>query len=1121
MAEVLPLPLAEPVPERFDMLGNLPTGTTVLEASAGTGKTFTIAALVARYVAEGVATMDQLLVVSFSRESTRELRERVRERLVSVRHGLARPHEVDPKDTVLAYLASADSDEVRQRHRRVQTALADFDAATLTTTHGFCQQVLAALGTAGDQDTGAQLVEDLSDLVREVADDLYLRKWGVDGAEPPAMRVDEFRGLALDVALRDPGTLLVPDPSEVDPATPHGLRTRIALAVRAEVDLRKRRLHLFDYDDLLQRLDGTLRADLTGEIAVRRLRDRYQVVLVDEFQDTDPVQWSILRIPFHGHRTLVLIGDPKQAIYAFRGADVHAYLSAREVAGTIRTLPTSYRSDAALLSGLEALLGGAALGDPRIRVGPPEAVHEGRLVEVDGPPSAVRLRVLPRAGLGPADKPLPTQVAVDAVVRDVTAEVGRLLGGAARVVPRSDSEARPLLPGDVAVLVRTNKQAEAVSKSLRASGVPVVVTGRTSVFATPAAQEWQLLLEALEQPHRTPRVARLALGVFVGLPAAQVADPDDGAVTELALRLRVWSRLLDDRGVAAVFEALSAELALQPRLLGLEGGERVLTDLRHLAQVLHEVSQREQRGLSALVTWLRARREDAATEGSTLERSRRLDSDAAAVQVITVHTSKGLEFPVVLMPFGWNRWPGNDPATAAFHDDRGRVRDVGGPTGPLWADHVRRSKTEEADDDLRLAYVGLTRAMGHLVTWWAPTHNTKTSAMHRLLMHRAPGVVAPVTIPVPPDAAALQQIQTLSTSNLAVEVVEPRPVVEYRPTSTGRATLRLAVLNRELDSTWRRTSYSALTADAHETPRLGSEPEQADKDDEADLEQVDAAGGAVEDPLRQVLSAWDALPSGTGFGTLVHAVLEEVADVGDPATVRHAVARNASRFAPGLDVGLLTEALVLSSGTPLGRLVGGRSLAEVDPADRLPELDFELPLAGGDEPASVQPLLSDLVPLWRKHCRTGLLAGYADALTELEPAPLRGYLTGSIDCVLRVRADGGVRYVVVDYKTNRLGGYDEPLTAWHYRPEALETAMVEAHYPLQALLYGVALHRYLRWRQPAYDPDVHLGGSSYLFLRGMSGPDVLTQDGSAPGVFSWRPPSALVVGTSDLLAGAR
>ena len=166
-------------------------------------------------------------------------------------------------------------------------------------------------------------------------------------------------------------------------------------------------------------------------------------------------------------------------------------------------------------------------------------------------------------------------------------------------------------------------------------------------------------------------------------------------------------------------------------------------------------------------------------------------------------------------------------------------------------------------------------------------------------------------------------------------------------------------------------------------------------------------------------------------------------------------------------------------------------------------------------------LLGDLVPLWREHCPTGPLSSYADVLADLAPAPLRGYLTGSIDAVLRVGETESRRYLVVDYKTNRLGGREQPLTAWHYRPDALEHAMVEAHYPLQALLYDVALHRYLRWRHPGYDPAVQLGGVLYLFLRGMCGPDVTCADGSVPGVFSWRPPTELVTGMSDLLGGLR
>jgi exodeoxyribonuclease V beta subunit len=390
--------------------------------------------------------------------------------------------------------------------------------------------------------------------------------------------------------------------------------------------------------------------------------------------------------------------------------------------------------------------------------------------------------------------------------------------------------------------------------------------------------------------------------------------------------------------------------------------------------------------------------------------------------------------------------------------------------------------------------------------------------LHRLLLHDGPDL-APQVVPVPDDASALAAFRSRaagSDGGMGVEVVGDWPASVWSPGARVVPVLSLASFSRALDTGWRRTSYSALTSAAHEQ-RLGSEPEIAQKDDEGDLEEVPAVAAGGDDALREVVSAWDAIPGGAAFGTLVHTVLEQLADTADSGAVAEVVAAQVARFAPGLDAAALTTGLLVALATPLGSLADGGALTDVPAKDRLPELDFELPLAGGDEATTARVVLADLVPLWRTHVPTGPLSAYADALAGLPDVPLRGYLTGSIDAVLRVGSPA--RYLVVDYKTNRLGGYDEPLTAWHYRSAALETAMIEAHYPLQAVLYAVALHRYLRWRQPGYDPDVHLGGCLYLFLRGMSGPGVVDALGAAPGVFAWRPPTGLVVGLSDLLAG--
>jgi len=349
------------VSDGFDLTGPLPRGTTLLEASAGTGKTHTIAALVARWVAEEGVPLERLLVVTFGRAATRELRERVRERLVRLHVELADPAAArSGGDEVVRHLAEAPDDEVTRRRRRVGRAVDGFDEATIATVHELCSQVLLSLGTAGDLDPGVTLVEDVDGLVTEVVDDLYLRKWGLAGSAPPMLsRAD---ALALcQLVVRDGQAVL--EPAGAAPDTVAGVRVRLAGAVRAEVARRMTLRGLLSYDDLLTRLRDALTDPRTGPVARQRLRERYSVVLVDEFQDTDPVQWQVLEEAFAGHATLVLIADPKQAVYAFRGADVPAYLAAAASAATRASLSTSRRSDPGLLRALDAVFRQASLGE--------------------------------------------------------------------------------------------------------------------------------------------------------------------------------------------------------------------------------------------------------------------------------------------------------------------------------------------------------------------------------------------------------------------------------------------------------------------------------------------------------------------------------------------------------------------------------------------------------------------------------------------------------------------------------------------------------------------------------------------------------------------------------------
>jgi exodeoxyribonuclease V beta subunit len=1111
------------VSDHFDVCGPLPSGTTVLEASAGTGKTFTIAALATRYVAEGHAELHELMLVTFGRAATQELRERVRERLVATERILADPAGARERgDTLVQRLADAPDIEVAERRHRLTRALADFDAATITTTHGFCQQVLTGLGVAGDLEPDATFVESIDDLVVEVVDDLYLRKFGRPGSEPPLLTYDDAL-TTVRRAVYDPQAALAPDDAEE--GTLAHQRHGIAVAARAEVERRKRQRRLLDYDDLVIRLRDALVDPVRGADARARVRARFKVVMVDEFQDTDPAQWEILLRTFHTHTTLVLIGDPKQAIYAFRGGDVETYLQAASVATQTQTLGRNWRSDADLLTALEAVFSQAALGHDEIVVHPVEAEHANRRLSGAPRDAPLRLRVARREQAGGSARKIPrVGPARDLVAQDLAADVVRLLSSGATL--HTGERPHPVAPGDVAVLVRTNQQALLVRDSLIAVGVPAVLTGAVNVFSTDMAGEWLVLLQALEQPHRAVRVRTAALGRFVGWSATRLAEAGDDAMDVLGPQLRRWADVLASRGVPALLELIT-EQGLPGRLLSHPDGERQLTDLRHLAQVLHAAAVADELGVAALVEWLQRRIADAGGD-PTEERSRRLESDADAVQVVTVHRSKGLEFPVVYVPYGWDQFKGT-PDLLRLHVDGVRTADVGGKDGPRYTEHRAVHEAEDAGEDLRLLYVALTRAQCQVVTWWVPSSNTPCSPLQRLLLGAvAPGGNPEARLPVPSDAdvaTAMDSLAERAAGTIAVEAVavaEPSP---WQLEEASPGALAVATFGRGLDTAWRRTSYTGLTSAAHHAgPGVASEPEEAQLDDEGDLATA-AEADLLAEPLRDVLSPMAGLPSGTAFGITVHSVLETVDTTADDL-VAELTGRCRevldSRLAHHLDPVELGAALLPSMETPLGPLVDDLRLRDVQPADRLAELDFELPLAGGDDPAAAAATLHAVARLLRKRLPKGdLFADYPDRLTGLDDHRLRGYLVGSLDAVLRVRDETGEpSYVVADYKTNWLGGVSaETLSAWHYRPAALTEAMLGAHYPLQALLYCVALHRYLRWRQPGYDPDRHLRGVLYLFVRGMCGAGTPRVDGVPCGVFGWSPPPGLVEELSLLLAG--
>ncbi|HLI25405.1 MAG TPA: UvrD-helicase domain-containing protein, partial [Acidimicrobiales bacterium] len=826
----------------FDLCGPLPhPGVTLLEASAGTGKTFALAALVSRFVAAGTP-ISRILAVTFTRMATSELRDRVRQRLVSDEEALGRilggesPVGHDP---VVATMAQGSSNDVGRRRQALADALAAFDAATITTTHGFCQLALAGLGVLAPVAEGWALCEDPDTVVAEAVSDIYAGRVIRHG--PPGFDLGVARAVAAE-AVANPATELQPPPSDEPP----GRRRRFAECVQREVDERLRQAGLLTFDQLLVKLAEAIDDGPRGDHVCRALSDRFDVVIVDEFQDTDLIQWHIVRRAFTGGgTTLVLIGDPKQAIYAFRGADVYAYLEASAVADRRYTLSTNWRSDQRLIDGLDALFQPTRFGHPDITYLPVRATGAHREPGLRGAPTgagvSVRLVGAAETKLPQTKKRLLKSAAEQWVASDVAAQAVRLLSSGA-TLRDPDDEWRELRASDIAVLVRTNDQAVLIRDALAAANVPAAEAGTQSVFLSPSAEHWMRLLEALEQPSLPTRAAALALTPWIGMTAAEVAEASEETWDQLTSQLHGWGEVLRAHGVASLLRTVVAARSLPASLLQVATGERRLTDTGHIAELLHAEATTGPREPAALRAWLSRRMEEAGRDQSE-QRSRRLESDAEAVQILTVHRAKGLEFPVVYLPFPWSPSPApRNSEPVVYHDpDAGnrRALDVGGPEGnPAWPDHLKLARHEQRGEDLRNLYVALTRARHQVTLWWAHSHETERAALTRLLLWRSPdGGVDPDGWPSCRDADVAARLRTLEQSSggaLAVEICggrDPGGRQTWSGPPAAGADLDVARFDRRLDLAWRRTSYTAITAGRHRD-LVGSEPEEAGVGDE-------------------------------------------------------------------------------------------------------------------------------------------------------------------------------------------------------------------------------------------------------------------------------------------------
>jgi exodeoxyribonuclease V beta subunit len=1134
-------------------------------------------------------TASELLIVTFTRAATNELRAKVRERLVAAAEHLA---AVDPAHLEAAAQSGDDVlDLLTRQHtpgqlERVQRAVAEFDGATVTTIHGFATQVLGALGVTAGTDPDARLDAGATEPVAEACADVLVTA-AVGGAPVEALpRLDQLVR-ATDTAAHRADLDLVPTADQVGATREQTVLTdlvRRSLEVSAE---RRRSAGTLSFDDVLVQLRSALHRPGASS-AVDSLRSRFGVVLIDEFQDTDSVQWDIFSTLFDrpgSGSVLVLVGDPKQAIYSFRGADVHTYLDAvdDQAPGQRTSLAVNWRSDADVLTSLGAVFEGVTFGSgiPFVPVEPAPANRQRRIRRLRGSPVPgldLRMAIGPGIERQKRNDRLVIKGGADrAVATDLVTQVRSLLDEGELADESVVGGWRPVRPPDIAVLVGRHADGAAIQAALIDQGVPAVVARSGNVLESPAADQVRWLLHALERPSDPRRARMYCLSWFGGRTAAELATLEDDELVATQEQLRRWAEQLAVHSVADVLAQIWSDSGLVERVLGSADGDRSMTDLDHVAELLQAGTPTGRSGVPGLLAVLDAEpahEGDSEVDGDVA--ARRIASEADSVQIMTVWTAKGLQFPIVCVPTLWHAPSRSQPVIYVDPTTGRRTFDLA--QGKDWPDEESASAREalafhEADGErLRLLYVAMTRAQHHTMVWWARAERSDLTALARVLFARSDGVIDPVAfarsrVVVPPDDEIVGSIHTLQAKaggSLTVSVLDqevPNPDRWSRPSGDEvPGSLELASFDVVPDRSTQRWSFSAivdhtsvLRADPSD-PTLsdgGAADEQGDDDIDPDPDRVpdpvvvgspDRPDGTdrAQVPGSNRAGPLSRLPAGTAFGTLVHSVLEEVDFAADDLSNQLVEAldrqlewrdfdltpTDVATHDPDLGRRLLVEGLLAAITTPLGSLVNGIRLADVSRTDRLTELSFDLRLADGSSRASVRDLgaavLAHLEP------DDPLMGWAAELASGPMTVPLAGHLTGSIDLVFRTPdAEGTHRYVVADYKTNALHRRGVPATPDDYGPVRLAGAMADHDYPLQALLYSVALHRYLRWRLRGYRPEDHLGGVAYLFVRGMTGPGAQGPSGPSgagvtgnpPGVFGWSPPPSLVVELSDLLDG--
>ncbi|WP_336666053.1 exodeoxyribonuclease V subunit beta [Enterobacter mori] len=1157
-------------------------GERLIEASAGTGKTYTIAALYLRLLLGlgGTAafprplSVEELLVVTFTEAATAELRGRIRANIHELRIACLRQSTDNP-------LYASLLEEIADKQQAAQWLLLaerQMDEASVFTIHGFCQRMLSLNAFESGMLFEQQLIEDESELryqacadfwrrhcyplQRDIAEavhalwkgpeellraiDRYLQgeapvikspppadetlasrhekivtqiatlkqKWnasvdeiasilensGIDRKKfnrgnqgkwidkISAWAQEETRGYQLPDALEKFSQRFLTERTKADGIVPEHplfvaiesllaepltlndlMITRAMTEIREAVAREKRRRGELGFDDMLTRLDAALCSE-NGEALAAAIRTRFPVAMIDEFQDTDPQQYRIFRRIWRQQpdTALLLIGDPKQAIYAFRGADIFTYMKARSEVAAHYTLETNWRSAPGMVESVNTLFKqmDAAFMFREIPFQPVKFAEKNASLrfEFNGVTQpAMNLWLLDGEGCGVGDYQ-------SAMAQHCAAQIRDWLSAGARgeAVLWRGEQANPVKASDITVLVRSRQEAALVRDALTLLNIPsVYLSNRDSVFETLEAQEMLWLLQAVLAPERESTLRSALASAMMGLNARDIdalnndEEAWDNVVEEFAHYRERWQK----RGVMAMLRELMAKRQIAENMLATAGGERRLTDILHISELLQEAGTQLE-SEHALVRWLSQQIADPNSNASSQQM--RLESDKHLVQIVTIHKSKGLEYPLVWLPFIANYRVQDQ----AFYHDRESFEAVLDLSKA--ESSVELAEAERLAEDLRLLYVALTRSVWHCSLGIAPLFRRRGEKSGETDFHLS-ALGRLIQLGEPKDAAGLRQcIEALCGDHIALHIPSLPDNSRWQMPEQPVADLNARQIQRTIADDWRVTSYSGLQQHG-----------QSIAQDLMPKLDVDAAG--VGDVLPEPVLTPHQFPRGASPGTFLHSLFEEL-DFTQPVSTEWVLKMLQSGGFDEKWQPVLTDWITAILQAPLTQQ--GISLSQLTAKDKQVEMEFYLPIASPLKADALDALIREYDPL-------------SAGCPPLNFRQVQGMLKGFIDLVFRHEG----RYYLLDYKSNWLGDSSDA-----YTQDAMAAAMQQHRYDLQYQLYTLALHRYLRHRIADYRYDDHFGGVIYLFLRGVDATDPNS------GIFSTRPDAALIEKMDELFA---